>query len=49
MIPQTFPTFLVLILAIPVVGFLVVLLTPRKNEDFIRWTAAVFSVITFIV
>lgn len=44
-----FPTFLTLILALPVVGFLIVLLTPRKNEDFIRWVSLIFSTLTFVV
>ena len=49
MIPDVFPTFLTLIMAIPVAGFFVVLLTPGDREDFIKWTAAIFSVITFVV
>jgi NADH-quinone oxidoreductase subunit M len=44
-----FPAFLTLILALPLVGFFVVLATPNKNEDFIRWTAFLFSLVTFVV
>ena len=38
-----------LILALPLVGFFVVMVTPNKNEDFIRWTAFLFSMVTFVV
>ncbi len=44
-----FPAFLTLILALPLVGFFVVLATPNKNEDFIRWSAFLFSAVTFVV
>ncbi len=44
-----FPTFLTVLLAIPLVGTLVILLTPRRFPDFMRWTALVFSVVTFVV
>jgi NADH-quinone oxidoreductase subunit M len=46
-VPETFPVFLTVLLAVPLAGFLVVVLTPRKNEDFIKWTALFFSVVTF--
>ncbi len=49
MIPEAFPLFLTLITALPVVGFLVVILTPRRNEEFIKWTALIFSTLTFAV
>jgi NADH-quinone oxidoreductase subunit M len=44
-----FPTFLTVILAIPLVGFLIVALTPRRYETFIKWVSVVFSTLTFIV
>jgi NADH-quinone oxidoreductase subunit M len=49
MTPEAFPTFLTLITALPVVGFLVVIFTPREKEDFMRWTALIFSAVTFVV
>ncbi len=44
-----FPMFLTIILALPVIGSLVVIVTPRKYETLIKWTAIVFSVVTFII
>jgi NADH-quinone oxidoreductase subunit M len=44
-----FPTFLTIILAIPLVGFLIVVLTPRRHETFIKWVSVVFSTVTFVV
>ncbi len=44
-----FPTFLTIILAIPLVGFLIVVLTPRRHETFIKWVSVVFSTATFVV
>ncbi|MCC6904204.1 MAG: NADH-quinone oxidoreductase subunit M [Anaerolineae bacterium] len=44
-----FPTFLTVLLAIPVVGFLVIILTPRTQENFIKWTAVFFTLVTFVV
>jgi len=49
MVPQGFPTFLTLIAALPLVGFLLVILVPRKWPGAIKWTALVFSVATFVV
>ncbi len=49
MTADVFPTFLTLILALPLAGFVIVIFTPRENKDFIRWTALVFSTLTFIV
>jgi len=46
---MTFPTFLTVILALPLAGFGVVALTPRRFEEFIKWIAVLFSVITFVV
>lgn len=46
---SNFPTFLTLILALPLVGFVVVILTPRKNETFIKWASFFFSLVTFVV
>ena len=48
-VPEVFPTFLTLILALPVVGFLVVIFTPRRNESFIKWTSLMFSLATFVL
>ena len=44
-----FPSLITLILALPVVGFIVVLFVPRDSHDVIRWTTLVTSVITFVV
>jgi len=49
MVPNVFPWFLTILLAIPVIGTLVILIAPRKNEDFIRWTALVASLIAFVL
>ncbi len=49
MTAEVFPTFLTLILAIPVIGFLVVILTPRDKTTFMKWAAVIFSTITFVV
>ncbi len=46
---MVFPTFLTLILALPLVGFAVVILTPRRFETFIKWISVFFSTITFFV
>jgi NADH-quinone oxidoreductase subunit M len=46
---SNFPTFLTLILALPLIGFVVVILTPRKFESFMKWTAFFFSLVTFVV
>ncbi len=48
-VPEVFPVFLTLLLALPVVGFLVVIFTPRRHGEVIKWTALVFSTITFVV
>ena len=42
-VEPVFPIFLTTLLAIPVVGMLIILITPRRFEDFIRWTALVFA------
>ena len=34
-----FPTFLAVLIGIPFVGFLIILLTPKKQEEFIKWIA----------
>jgi NADH-quinone oxidoreductase subunit M len=47
-VPEVFPWYLTILLLIPLLGTLVILATPRKNEDFIRTTALVFSLITFV-
>src|SRR5690606_14775674 len=44
-----FPIFLTVLLALPVVGFLVVIFTPRQNVNFIKWTALIFSLATFVL
>jgi NADH-quinone oxidoreductase subunit M len=44
-----FPTFLTLLLAIPIIGFVVVIATPRQFEGFIKWASFFFSMITFVV
>src|SRR5574341_1839940 len=44
-----FPTFLTILLALPLVGFVIVAATPRKNETFMKWTAFFFSLISFVV
>jgi NADH-quinone oxidoreductase subunit M len=46
-IEAVFPTFLTVLLAIPVAGFLVILLTPGKQAGVIKWTAILISVVTF--
>lgn len=46
---SNFPIFLTIILAIPLVGFFIVIFTPREKETLIKWTAVVFSTITFVV
>lgn len=48
-VPQAFPMFLTLILALPIVGFVVVMFTPRENEDVIKWTALIASGVTFVL
>jgi NADH-quinone oxidoreductase subunit M len=45
---SNFPIFLSIILAIPLIGFIVVLIIPRQNEDTIKWAALVFSLAAFI-
>ncbi len=47
-VESVFPTFLTVLLAIPFLGTLVILATPRRFEDFIRWTALVFSGAAFV-
>src|SRR5574341_401736 len=42
-----FPWFLTVLLAIPLVGALIVLFTPRRFENAIRWMSFFFAVITF--
>ena len=44
-----FPTFLTLILALPLAGVVVVLLVPRRFDAFIKWSAVFFSILTFVV
>src|SRR5690554_410883 len=44
-----FPIFLTVLLALPVVGFLVVIFTPRQNVNFIKGTALIFSLATFVL
>ena len=44
-----FPSLISLILAIPVVGFVILLFIPRDSHDVIRWTSLIASVVTFIV
>ena len=46
---SNFPIFLSIILAIPLVGFVVILFIPRQNEVTIKWAALVFSLAAFIV
>jgi NADH-quinone oxidoreductase subunit M len=46
---MVFPTFLTLILALPLLGFVIVALTPRRFENFTKWAALFFSLITFVV
>jgi NADH-quinone oxidoreductase subunit M len=46
---SNFPIFLSIILAVPLVGFFVVLLVPRQNETTIKWAALVFSLATFVL
>jgi NADH-quinone oxidoreductase subunit M len=48
-VPDTFPWFLSLLLAIPLIGTLVILATPRRHVEFIKWTAVVFSLVAFAV
>ncbi len=48
-VEPVFPTFLTLILAIPLAGTLIVLLTPRRAGEVIKWTAFVVSLVTFVV
>jgi NADH-quinone oxidoreductase subunit M len=45
---SNFPIFLSIILAIPLIGFVVVLLIPRQNENMIKWAALVFSLAAFV-
>jgi len=46
---MAFPTFLTVILALPLAGFAIVALTPRRFEEFIKWIAVFFSAVTFVV
>lgn len=43
-----FPTFLTLLLALPMAGFVVVIATPRRYASFIKWAAFFFSLIAFV-
>lgn len=45
----TFPTFLTVLLAIPLAGFVVTLFIPKDRPDVIRWIALLFSAMTFVV
>jgi NADH-quinone oxidoreductase subunit M len=45
---SNFPIFLSIILAVPLVGFVVVLFIPRQHEATIKWAALVFSLAAFI-
>jgi NADH-quinone oxidoreductase subunit M len=44
-----FPSLITLILALPLAGFVVVLLTPRSRPEVVKWVASLTSVATFIV
>jgi NADH-quinone oxidoreductase subunit M len=44
-----FPSLITLILALPLAGFVVVLLIPRSRPEAIRWVASLTSVATFVV
>src|SRR5262245_10592621 len=44
---MTFPTFLTLILALPLVGFVLVALIPGRFENAIKWTTLFVSLVTF--
>ena len=44
---SVFPTFLSILLALPLLGFVAVLIIPRSSEMLIRWTALFVSLITF--
>jgi len=44
-----FPTFLTLILVMPLAGFVIIAITPRRFENFIKWTALFFSLVTFVI
>jgi len=48
-IEPVFPTFLTVLLAIPFVGFVVVLFTPSNRHEFIKWVAMLFTAATFFV
>jgi len=49
MTDAVFPSLITLILALPVVGFAVVLFVPKNSHDVIRWTTLITSIITFVV
>jgi NADH-quinone oxidoreductase subunit M len=44
---SVFPTFLSILLALPLLGFVAVLIIPRSSEMLIRWIALVISLIIF--
>ncbi|MBN1311678.1 MAG: NADH-quinone oxidoreductase subunit M [Anaerolineae bacterium] len=44
-----FPIFLTLILALPLAGAVLVLLTPRRYEAFIKWISVLLSTATFVI
>ena len=46
---SNFPIFLSIILAVPLVGFFVILFVPRQDETTIKWAAMVFSLADFIL
>jgi NADH-quinone oxidoreductase subunit M len=48
-IDSGFPIFLTVLLLIPFVGFVVVLALPKDQEDTIKWTATIVSLIAFAV
>ncbi|GAB4472122.1 MAG: NADH-quinone oxidoreductase subunit M [Anaerolineae bacterium] len=48
-VEPVFPTFLTILLAIPLVGFLIVMFTPRDRHEVIKWVSLLFSVVTFAV
>ncbi len=48
-VEPVFPTFLTILLAIPLVGFIIVMFTPRDRHEVIKWISLLFSVVTFAV